>query len=98
MLFLIPYKGKPGRSEAEDKRVIDLFVKWKPPAGFTIKSHYGRADGGGFLIVDAESAIAIYESNATWGAFLDFEVVPIVEIAEAVPVLQRVIAWRDSVR
>jgi hypothetical protein len=99
MLFLIGYKPKPGRLEAEDQRVLNLFVKWKPPAGITIKSHYIRADGGGLVIVEADSAVAMVEANATWIPFLDYEAaVPIVEISEALPALQRVAAWRESVK
>ena len=99
MLFLISYKPKPGRVEAEDKRVLNLFVNWKPPAGVTIKSHYIRADGGGLVILESDSAVAMVEGNATWVPFLDYEaVVPIVDITESLPALQRAAAWRDSVR
>jgi hypothetical protein len=98
MLFLIAYKPRAGRVEAEEKRVLGLFVNWKPPAGVTIKSHYSRADGGGIVIVEAESATALLEANATWTSFFDYEVTPIVEVAEALPALQRVVAWRESIR
>ncbi len=98
MLFLVSYRPRAGRLEAEEKRVLNLFVNWKPPEGSTIKSHYARADGGGLVIIDSNSAISSVEALAPWIAFLDYEIVPIVEIAEALPVLQRVVAWRDSVR
>ena len=98
MLFLISYRPRAGRAEAEDKRVLNLFVNWKPPAGITIKSHYVRADGGGLVIVDADSALSMVEGNATWAAYFDHEVTPIVEVAEALPALQRVANWRESVR
>jgi len=98
MLFLVSYRPRAGRLEAEEKRVLNLFVNWKPPEGSTIKSHYARADGGGLVIIDSNSAISSVEALAPWIAFLDYEIVPIVEIAEALPVLQRAVAWRDSVR
>jgi Domain of unknown function (DUF3303) len=98
MLFLVSYRERSRWSEDDDKRTLKLFAGWKPPAGLQVKSHYGRGDGGGFLIVEAESAAAMMESNAPWIAFFEFEVVPIVEIAEAVPILNKVYAWRDSVR
>ena len=72
MLFLISYRPKGGRVEGEEGRVLDMFVKWKPPAGVTVKAHYVRADGGGLVIVDADSALALVEGNATWQPFYDY--------------------------
>ena len=99
MLFLVSYRPRPGRVEAEEKRVLNLFVNWKPPEGSTIKSHYARADGGGLVIIEFEFSDVLVEAALPWIAFLDYEgLCPIVEIAEALPVLQRAVAWRDSVR
>jgi hypothetical protein len=84
--------------ENEEGRILDLFAKWKPPAGVAIKAHYVRADGGGLLIIDAESAVALLEGNATWQPFHDYETTPIVEVGEAVPALRRAVAWRESNR
>jgi len=98
MLFLISYKERSRWNEDDDKRVLKLFTNWKPPGGMEVKSHYARSDGGGFLIAEVNSAAAVMEANAPWIAFFDFQVVPIVEITEAVPMLQRTNAWRDSVR
>ncbi len=84
--------------EGEEGRVLDMFVKWKPPAGVTVKAHYVRADGGGLVIVDADSALALVEGNATWQPFYDYETTPIAEVGEAVPALQRAVAWRESNR
>jgi hypothetical protein len=98
MLFLVSYRPRAGRVEGEEKRVLNLFVNWKPPQGSTIKAHYARADGGGLVIFDSNSAISSVEALAPWVAFLDYEIVPIVEMAEALPLLQRAVAWRESVK
>ena len=53
------------------------------------------SDGRG--IVEATSAAAILEAHARWGAFLDFRIVPVLEIEKAVPIFQWVNEWRDSI-
>jgi uncharacterized protein DUF3303 len=98
MLFQVSYKVKASGNEAQDKRIMQVFAKWKPPAGLEIKAHYGRSDGGGFLIVEANSVPPLIEANAVYSTWLDYEVTPIVEIGEAVPALDRAYAWRDTVR
>jgi hypothetical protein len=98
MLFQISYKGKASGSEAADKRIMQVFSKWRAPAGMEIKGHYARSDNGGFLIVDANSVLPLIESIAVYAVWLDYEVTPIIEISEAIPALERAFAWRDTVR
>jgi Domain of unknown function (DUF3303) len=98
MLLLISYRERARASEDDEKRILKLFANWKPPAGAEVKAHYARGDGGGFLIMEANSGAAMMEANAPWLMFFTFEVVPIVDITEAVPILNRAGAWRESVR
>jgi hypothetical protein len=50
-----------------------------------------RADGRGiYALFQAQSAIAIYESMLPFTPYLEYEVVPVVEAAEGVPVLRRI--------
>jgi hypothetical protein len=56
------------------------------------------AGGGGIAIVEAESSAVLVEGIAPFGVFFDFKAVPVIDIAETVPLFQRVNAWRDSVR
>ena len=99
MLFAILYSFRGDVTEEGEKRLLQLFANWKPPAGYDIKNHYGYADGeGGLLIVEASSVEALTEAAAPWGPFLRFESHPIIDVTQSVPVLQRVYGWRDSVR
>jgi len=99
MLFVSIYKATGTTTEASQKRNLQLFANWKPPAGFDIKSHYAFADGGGgILIAEAATVAAIVEAAGPWGPFFDFEIHPILDVAESVAIAQRVYAWRDSVR
>jgi hypothetical protein len=99
MLFASIYTYRASSSEATLKRLTNLFVKWQAPKGFTIKAHYAFADGsGGMTLVETDSEAAMYEANLPWGPFIEFRVVPIVEIEKAVPLGLAAIAWRESVK
>lgn len=96
MLFGVLYTWRAGLTEETQERTLNLFTQWSPP--FEFKANYTRGDGkGGIGIVESDSAEAIVEGIAPWGPFFDFEVMPIVDIQAAVPVLQHAYAWRGSV-
>jgi uncharacterized protein DUF3303 len=98
MLFALMYTPKQV-SEESQKRSLNLFMHWQPPAGYEFKSHYALADGsGGLAIVEASSAAAILEAHSPWGPFFDFKTVPIVDMKDAVPVFSKTNHWRDSIK
>ena len=99
MLFAVSYKQRPGTTEDRDKRTIELFSKWQPPAGYEFKAFYDYADGeGGIAIVDVSSPETMLEAHAPWAAFFEFQARPIVDAQQAVPTVQKAYAWRDSIR
>ena len=99
MLFAISFTPRPGASEERDKRTINLFTQWKPPAGYEFKSFYDYADGdGGIAIVEASSTEAMLEAHAPWATFFEFRIRPLVEVDKATAILQKSNAWRDSIR
>jgi hypothetical protein len=98
VLFLTTYMPRGEGSEEAAKRVQQIYSQWKPPAGVEIRAFYSLADGsGGIVISEATSAAAILEAISPFAPYLDYNVTPIVEIAEAVSIGQRVNAWRDSI-
>jgi Protein of unknown function (DUF3303) len=102
MLFQINYTTREGGSaqenEASGKRALALFSKWSPPAGFDIKSFHARADGrGGTLVVEANDVTVLAEGTAKFGAVNEFEIVPILDITEAVTIYAEAAAWADSI-
>jgi uncharacterized protein DUF3303 len=95
MLFSVVYKSRNPTEESQ-KRSLELFTSWQPP--FEFKSQYAFADGsGGTAIIEAESVAQLLEGASPWWPFFDFEILPVLPIEEAVPVSQKVYAWRDSV-
>ena len=96
MLFGVMYKPRPGGDEQRQERSLQLFTEWTPPDGIDFRAHYLRADGnGGIGIVDADAAAVIGEAVAPFSPFFEYEIVPLMEVEEAVAVLQRAVEWRE---
>ena len=83
-------------TEESQKRSLQLFTNWQPPSEF--KAHYTRADGkGGIALFEAEDASVALEMVAPFTAFFDFEITPVVNIEDAVPVFFKTTEWAESV-
>ena len=51
----------------------------------------------GYLLVEHQSAEAVFESVSLWaGVYLDYEVVPVTPIDRVVELLQQAVATRES--
>jgi len=92
------YKTKEGITEAEDTRGLNLFAQWTPPQGFEFKAHYVTGSGKGVAIVEVSSAAVMLEAMAPWDPFLEFDSEPCVLAEEGVPIMQKALAWRDSIK
>lgn len=99
MLFAIHFAVRGATSEERDKRILQLFGSWKPPAGVEIKSFYEYADGnGGLCLFDVEMPEQLLEVVAPWRVFYELTVRPLVPVERAVSIYEKVFAWRDAVR
>jgi hypothetical protein len=99
MLVAFIYTARGTVSEESEKRSLKLFTSWTPPSGFEFKSHYSFSDGtGGVGIAEVGSAAALLEATAPFAPFFEFKTIPVVAIDAAVPIYQKINAWRDSVR
>jgi hypothetical protein len=86
------------QSEEAEKRSLNVFAQWQPPAGADFQGFYGFVDGtGGVAIIEADSAATIARTTAPWTPWLRFTVKPIVPIEEATAIGSEAIAFRDSV-
>jgi len=99
MLFAIAWTNRAGATEETDKRMLTLFKSWQPPAGLDFKGFYDYADGdGGIAIAESNSAELILEATAPWTTYLNFTVRPIVPTEKSPAIIEKAIAWRDSIR
>jgi len=77
---------------------LKRFEAWTPPSGFDFQGHWVRVDGsGGMFVAEADSAATVFEAVSAFADLIDFEIVPMVEIMESVPISTKVLAWIDSV-
>lgn len=86
------------QSEESERRSLNVFQQWEPPAGAEFKGFYGYADGsGGVAIIEADNAAALARTTAPWTPWLAFTVTPILPIEEATAIGAEAVAFRDSV-
>jgi Domain of unknown function (DUF3303) len=99
MLFAIAWENRAGATEESDKRILVLFKNWQPPAGLDFKGFYDYADGnGGIAIAEANSAEVLLEATAPWATYLNFTIRPVVSTEKSPAIMEKAMAWRDSVR
>lgn len=102
MLYMTSWTMKPGGSAAENeesaKRALAVFSKWSPAAGQDFKVFVQRVDGrGGYALVETDDPKALLEDHMKFSAFMDFDVHPVVDMTEAVPVFNEAIEFLDSI-
>lgn len=97
MLFYVGWKAREGQGPAEPEAALEIFSRWEPPTGMEMKGMWARPDGGGFCLCEVTSAEVVYEATAPWSeAYLDYDISPIVEIEQAVEILNKAIAFRNG--
>ena len=97
MLFHVMW-GFTDQSEEGEKRSLDVFGQWQPPAGAKFEGFYGFADGtGGVAIIEADSAATLARTVAPWTPWLSFTVTPILPIEEATAIAGEAVQFRASV-
>lgn len=97
MLFMFRGEPKPGMSEEEQERTLQVFRGWQPPAGMTIKAHYVGVSGGDYVVVEAASVEAMIEAVTNWAPFIRYTADPIVEVADAAGALDRAVSVRSAI-
>jgi hypothetical protein len=102
MKFLVTFTARSGGSAAENeadaKRGLQAYSKWSPPAGATIHAFLSRLDGrGGYTIVETDDPAALAEGPAKFGVFDEFEIIPVMDIADSISIAQEGIEFRDSI-
>ena len=100
--YVVSWRPRPGGSvaenEAAEERTLELFSKWSPPADATFHQFVSRLDGnGGFAVVETDNPLSVLEGPAKFGVAFDFDVVPVIDIMEGIPVANEAIEFRNSI-
>lgn len=97
MLFHISHTYKAGFTHEDQKKMLDVWANFEPPAGYETKWHVFSPDGRMFSLVEAPSAEVVFEVVALWaGVMLDYEIVPVVDVEATVPLIEKAIAIREG--
>lgn len=102
MKFVVGWRGLQGRSakkrRRDQRRALNAFVKWLTPDDQVIHQFVLRVDGGGgFAVIETDRAAGLLESVAKFSPWFEFEVFPVVDVAEAVGALDTAASWLDFV-
>ena len=91
-------QGSPMEYENAQKRILEVFGQWKPPANFKIEFFVIRVgEWGGHMLVECDDPVAIHGFCSMLPAFV-FEARPVIPVEEAVRSELEVIAWRDGLK
>lgn len=86
MLFLTNYTLVGDRTAEKSKALLALFIERGSGPGEI--AHYIRVDGsGGTLISDNANYAELHDQALAYGPYMDFDIVPIRTVEEAVPEL-----------
>jgi hypothetical protein len=102
MKFVVTWRIRGGSSAADNEaaaaRVMEVFGKWTPPSDEIFHQFLGRLDGtGGVAVVETDNPDSLGEAPAKFGAYMDFEIIPVNDITDTVRLLAEGIEFRKSV-
>ena len=97
MLFQAIGRPRSGITSQQQQELLKLWASWQPPEGLTIQSFHFAPDGTGYILVDSDSVEAVVEATYPWVAvYMDYEVVPVIPVEQAVEISERAIAFREK--
>jgi hypothetical protein len=90
--------GSSKENEEAARRGLEVFAKWTPPATTTFHQFVGRVDGnGGFAVVETDNPTDLLDAAGKFGPFNEFQLYPVVDVAEWVQAMQEGTEFRDSI-
>lgn len=90
--------GSVAENEAVVKRILEAYSKWAPPASVTIHQFLGRVDSrGGYVVLETDNPMDLAETTAKFATYADYEIEPVLDVADAVGVAQAGIKFRESI-
>lgn len=92
------FNGSAAENEEAVRRGLAVFSKWAPAETATYHQFVGRVDGvGGFAVIETDDIADLVDGPGKFGFIADYQVFPVVDIAEHIQGLQRGVEFRDSI-
>jgi len=97
MKYVIQWVNRDISTSAEESRkLLDAFTKWTPAAS-NILQMLAYLDGtGGMSIVDTDDPAAVLRDVTKFAPWLDFTVIPAMDIMDAVPIYNEAIEFVEG--
>jgi Protein of unknown function (DUF3303) len=77
--------------------ILTAFGKWKPEEGLSIQAFVENLSGNaGYVLVEANDPKVVYSFVSKFSFWNDIDVVPVIDIGEAVPLTQSSVEWARS--
>jgi hypothetical protein len=90
--------GTAKQNHEDGKKLTDTFAKWQAPGDETFHQFLGRIDGeGGYAVVETDNPASLMDAPSKFGTWLEFEVVPVVDIVDAVAATTVGSDFRESI-
>ena len=90
--------GTAAENDESLRRGLAAYAKWSPPQSTTYHQFVGRVDGGGgFAVVETDNPADLVETTSQFATILDYQIYPVLDIAEAAQALQHGVAFREAV-
>ncbi len=98
MTYTFRLNGSAAENERSIKRGLEVFSKWTPPQSATFHQWVSRVDGnGGCAIVETDNVADLLDGVAKFAYINQFELYPVVDIAEAMQALQVGVDFREAI-
>ena len=79
---------------ANDAALLTAFSKWKPEEGLNVLAFVSNvALTGGYILVEASDPKVVASFVSKYNFWNDHKVVPVIDVAEIVPIAQSSIEW-----
>ena len=80
-----------------DAALLTAFSKWKPEEGLNVHAFVSNLQGrGGYVLVEASDPKVVTSFVSKFNYWNDIDVVPVIDVGEAVPIAQSSLAWAQS--
>jgi hypothetical protein len=100
--YLISWKARQNGTAQQNhddvKKTLATFAKWQPRADQNFLQFVQRVDGqGGYAVVETDNPAGIGDGPSKFATFNEFEVIPVIDIADGVAENAAGVEFRESI-
>jgi len=90
--------GTAQQNHDDGERLLATFSKWHPPADQNFLQFLQRLDGqGGVAVIETDNPTSLLAEVAKFDPWQEFEVIPVVDLMEGIPLVAAAAEFRKSV-